>query len=78
MNKEITEKVKQIIDELRPFLQQDGGDIEFIRVEDDYVFIKLTGACSHCFYQDDTISFGIEALIKSKIPEIKGVINVDL
>lgn len=79
MNKEqIEEQVKEIIEELRPFLNQDGGDIEFIRIEDDYVFIKLTGACSHCFYQDETISFGIEALIKNKIPEIKGVINVDL
>ena len=72
------EKVKELIESIRPFLIQDGGDIEFLRIEDNYVYIKLTGACSNCFYQDDTISYGIEALIKDKIPEIEGVINVRL
>ncbi len=72
------EQVKELIESIRPFLIQDGGDIEFLRIEDNYVYIKLTGACSNCFYQDDTISYGIEALIKDKIPEIEGVINVHL
>lgn len=72
------EQVKELIESIRPFLIQDGGDIEFLRIEDNYVYIKLTGACSNCFYQDGTISYGIEALIKDKIPEIEGVINVDL
>lgn len=71
-------QVKELIESIRPFLIQDGGDIEFLRIEDNYVYIKLTGACSNCFYQDDTISYGIEALIKDKIPEIEGVINVRL
>ena len=66
------EQVKELIESIRPFLIQDGGDIEFLRIEDNYVYIKLTGACSNCFYQDDTISYGIEALIKDKIPEIEG------
>ncbi len=72
------EKVKELIESIRPFLIQDGGDIEFLRIEDNYVYIKLTGACKNCLYQDGTISYGIEALIKDKIPEIEGVINVDL
>ena len=72
------EQVKELIESIRPFLIQDGGDIEFLRIEDNYVYIKLSGACSNCFYQDDTISYGIEALIKDKIPEIEGVINVRL
>ena len=72
------EQVKELIESIRPFLIQDGGDIEFLRIEDNYVYIKLTGACKNCLYQDDTISYGIEALIKDKIPEIEGVINVDL
>lgn len=72
------EQVKELIESIRPFLIQDGGDIEFLRIENNYVYIKLTGACSNCFYQDDTISYGIEALIKDKIPEIEGVINVHL
>ena len=43
------DKIKDLIEELRPFLIQDGGDIEFIRFEDNYVYIRLTGACKHCF-----------------------------
>ena len=72
------EKVKELIESIRPFLIQDGGDIEFLRIEDNYVYIKLTGACKNCLYQDGTISYGRQALIKDKIPEIEGVINVDL
>ena len=72
------EQVKELIESIRPFLIQDGGDIEFLRIEDNYVYIKLTGACKNCLYQDGTISYGIEALIKDKIPEIEGVINVRL
>ncbi len=72
------EQVKEIIESLRPYLKHDGGDIEFIRLEDNYVYIKLTGACRDCMFQDNTILYGIEALIKDKIPEIEGVINIDL
>ncbi len=76
--KNLETQIKEILEEIRPYLNQEGGDIEFIRLEDNYVFIKLTGACQQCFFQDDTINYGIEALIKNKIPEINGVINVDL
>lgn len=72
------EQVKALIEELKPYLNQDGGDIEFIRLEDNYVYIKLTGACRDCMFQDNTIAYGIEALLKDRIPEIEGVINVDL
>ena len=72
------EQVKSLIEELKPYLNQDGGDIEFIRFEDNYVYIKLTGACRDCMFQDNTIAYGIDALLKDRIPEIEGVINVDL
>lgn len=71
-------KIKELIEDLRPFLNSDGGDIEFIRYEDNFVYIKLSGACAHCGFQDDTISFGIEAYLKDQVPEIEGVINVSL
>ena len=71
-------KIKELLDDLRPFLNGDGGDIEFIKYEDKYVYIKLTGACANCGFQDETISFGIEAYLKDQIPEIEGVINVDV
>lgn len=71
-------KIKELIEDLRPFLNADGGDIEFIRYEDKFVYIKLSGACAHCGFQDETISFGIENYLKDQIPEIEGVINVTL
>ena len=71
-------KIKELLEDLRPFLNQDGGDIEFIKYEDNYVYVKLTGACAHCGYQDETITYGIEAYLKETSPEIEGVINVNL
>lgn len=72
------DKVKEIIENIRPYLNMDGGDINFVKIENNYVYIKLTGACSTCAFQDDTINSGIEEMIKNEIPEIKGVINVSL
>ncbi len=75
---EISLKIKELLDDLRPFLNQDGGDIEFVKYEDKFVFLRLTGACAHCGYQDETINYGIETYLKEQIPEIEGVINVEL
>lgn len=75
-NIKVENKIKELLDDLRPFLNQDGGDIEFIKYEDNFVYIKLMGACAHCGYQDETISYGIESYLKESIPEIEGVINV--
>ena len=72
------QKIKEMIDDLRPYMNADGGDIEFIKYEDHYVYIKLTGACAHCGFQDETINFRIEGYLKDQIPEIEGVINVSL
>ena len=44
-------QVKELLDDIRPFLNMEGGDIEFIKLEDDYVYVKLTGACAMCGYQ---------------------------
>lgn len=76
MNKE--NKIKELLNDIRPLLNQDGGDIEFVRYEDNFVFVKLSGACAHCGYQDETITYGIENYLKESIPEIEGVINIDL
>lgn len=71
-------KIKELLENLRPFLNSEGGDIEFIKYEEKFVYIKLTGACATCGFQDETINFGIEAYLKEQIPEIEGVINVDI
>ncbi len=76
-NKDI-ELINEVINDLKPFLNSDGGDIEFIKYEDDYVYVKLFGACSHCGYQDYTLNDNVYELIKEKIPTCKGVINVEI
>lgn len=71
-------KIIEIINQLRPYLNSDGGDIEFIKYEEDYVYIKLYGACAACMFQDYTIQDNIYEAIKEVAPECKGVINIEL
>ena len=70
--------IKSIIDEIRPYLNNEGGDIEFIKFEDNVVYVHLYGACSHCGYQDFTLNDNILELIKERIPEVISVINVEI
>lgn len=70
--------IREIIEDIRPYLNSDGGDIEFIKYEDKRVFVKLFGACSHCGFQDYTLNDNILELIKEKIPEVISVINVEI
>ena len=74
--KENEDKIIEIINRLRPFLISDGGDIEFLKYENNIVYIKMHGACSHCQMLDLTLKEGIEATIKEEIPEVLEVINV--
>ena len=76
--KEEEKIIKEIIDDIRPYLNSEGGDIEFIKYEDDYVYVKLYGACSHCGYQDFTLNDNILELIKEKVPSIKNIINIEI
>lgn len=71
------EKIIDIIEHLRPFLINDGGDIEFIKYENNIVYVKMIGACSNCHMLDSTLKEGIEAAIKSEVPEVTEVINID-
>lgn len=71
-------KIVEIINQLRPYLNSDGGDIEFIKYEEKYVYIKLYGACAGCSLQDFTIQDNIYEAIKEVVPDCKGVINIEL
>ena len=71
-------EIKEMINNIKPYINEDGGNIEFIKIEDNYVFIKLSGACAFCGMQDFTLNNGILKMIQEKYPEIEGVINVDL
>lgn len=75
MAKELIEKrVKNILEQVRPYLQQDGGDVNFVELTDDMVvMVELTGACGSCPYSTMTLKNGIESVMKKSIPEIKSV-----
>ena len=74
---EMKEKVLDVLNDLRPFLMNDGGNIELDRIEDDIVYVKLEGACKGCPLKEVTLSDGIEKTILEKVPEIKEVRLVD-
>lgn len=70
------EKIKEIINKLKPYLISDGGDIEFVKYENSIVYIKMLGACAGCALLDYTLKDGIEMAIKEEVPEVKEVINI--
>ena len=67
------ELVKATIEKIRPYIQRDGGDVTFERLEDDIVYVKVHGACLGCSALDLTIKDGIEAIILDEVPGIKEV-----
>ena len=75
-NKKQEKRIIEIIDSIRPFLVGEGGDLEFVKYEDNVVYIKLLGACANCSMIDFTLKDGIESTIMEEVPEVKGVVNV--
>ena len=73
---EIENKVKEILDKIRPFLNNDGGDVEFIKYEDGIVYVRLLGQCIDCALADNTVKDMIEYTITFEIPDVKEVISV--
>lgn len=78
MERELLEKrVKNILEQVRPYLQEDGGDVNFVELTDDMVvLVELTGACGSCPYSTMTLKNGIESVMKKSIPEIRSVEQV--
>ncbi|MBO7536367.1 MAG: NifU family protein [Bacilli bacterium] len=74
--KEQEEKIIEIIDKLRPFLVSDGGNIEFVKYENNIVYIRMMGACANCQMLDFTLKEGIEAAIMNEVPEVSEVVTV--
>ena len=70
------ENVKAVLDEIRPSLQADGGDVELVNVKDGTVSVRLVGACGGCPMSTMTLKMGIERLLKQKLPEVKEVVSV--
>lgn len=69
-------RIINLINKIRPFLISDGGNLEFIKYENNIVYVKLLGACAECNMMDITLKDGIEQIIMNEIPEIKEVKNI--
>jgi Fe-S cluster biogenesis protein NfuA len=75
---QLVDKVEIALDEIRPFLQSDGGDIKLIGIEDGTtVKVQLQGACVGCSVNQMTLKSGVEMTIKKHVPQILEVINVE-
>lgn len=71
--------VERALDEIRPFLHSDGGDITLIRIEDSkHVIVRLEGACTSCSVNQMTLKAGVETTIKKYAPEIETVTNIEV
>ena len=76
--KTFDDKVAEVIETIRPMLQNDGGDIELVGVDEDKtVRVRLQGACSGCPGAAMTLKMGVERLLQQKLPEVKEVVAVD-
>jgi Fe-S cluster biogenesis protein NfuA len=70
------EKVESALGEIRKMLQADGGDVEFVKIEENRVHVRLTGACAGCPMRNMTLKNGIEKYLKEKMPELEEVVAV--
>ena len=77
MKNETELQIIQLIDKMRPFLISDGGNIEYVKYEDNILYVRLTGACKDCALIDVTLKDGIEEMIVNEIPEVKEVVALD-
>ena len=76
-NKRIINKVEAALDEIRPYLRTDGGDISLVEITDDYIVkVKLMGACETCHVSMMTLKNGVEVAVKNAVPKVKKVIEI--
>lgn len=75
MNEDIENKIKEVLEKIRPFLQNDGGDISYVDYKDGIVYVRVMGACVDCVGLDETIKDGVEMIL---MEEVDGVIGVEV
>jgi Fe-S cluster biogenesis protein NfuA len=72
----VQERVQEVLDKLRPYIQRDGGDVELVEVEDGIVRVRLLGACGSCPSSTITLKAGIERALMEEVPEVREVEQV--
>ena len=78
LENKVVENIKKILNKIRPYLNSEGGDLEFIDFKDGIVYIRMLGACMDCVGLDSTLKDGLEALLVENVPEVIEVRNVAL
>lgn len=69
------DEIKNVIEKIRPYIQRDGGDVEFVAFEDGVVKVRMLGACMDCLSIDDTLKDGIEAILMDEVEGITEVVT---
>ena len=77
MKKSLLNNIENALEEIRPFLKNDGGDISLVGIEKDTVNVKFEGACSTCTVNQMTLKSGVEMIIKKHVPQIQKVVSVE-
>lgn len=70
------EQINLVIDKIKPYLNSEGGDIEFVKFENGIVYVRMMGACLDCMMLDDTLKGGVEEMLMDEVPGVIGVENV--
>lgn len=76
MKEDLKERVERALQEIRPYLQTDSGDIELVSIENNIVTVRLLGACLGCSVNQMTLKAGVELTVKKHAPEITEVVNI--
>ena len=76
-NDALIQRIQAVLEDLRPAILQDGGDIHFVRFENGTVFVQLHGACVSCPISFITLKMGLEAQLKEKVPGVESVVSID-
>jgi len=74
--KQLEKDIRNTLQKIRPYIQRDGGDVEFVKFEEGIVYVRLIGACVGCAAVDLTLADGIEALLLEEIPGVIGVEHI--
>jgi len=75
--KENEKKIIEILNKIRPYLNHDGGDVEFVKFEDGICYVRLQGACAGCMFADMTIQNTVEEMLVSEVPDVIKVVNLE-
>jgi Fe-S cluster biogenesis protein NfuA len=72
----LEQRARELVEGFKPYIQRDGGDIEFVSWDDGIVNVRLHGACTSCPHASMTLRMGVERQLKQQMPEVKEVVNV--